>query len=91
MARDAQFCTSAVQEVMCYQHLTHVPLSHAGDVIDDDAQAFERPPETLAGDTRELIRGAYELKGLVARAGHGARVRASRELQLTVANVGEGQ
>ena len=34
-----------------------------GDVIDLDEKAFEAPPETLQGDSRELISGAYKLKG----------------------------
>lgn len=34
-----------------------------GDVIDLDEKAFEPPPETLQGDARELISGAYKLEG----------------------------
>src|SRR5687767_13826883 len=33
-----------------------------GAVIRVDENAFERPPETLKGVARELIRGAYKLK-----------------------------
>jgi purine-binding chemotaxis protein CheW len=33
-----------------------------GDVIEVDSDTFERPPDTLADDARELIRGAYKLK-----------------------------
>ena len=33
-----------------------------GDVREVDEAAFERPPETLKGIARELIRGAYKLK-----------------------------
>lgn len=32
-----------------------------GDVLEVEEAAFERPPETLAGEARELIRGAYKL------------------------------
>ncbi|HYC23705.1 MAG TPA: chemotaxis protein CheW [Candidatus Bathyarchaeia archaeon] len=32
-----------------------------GDVVEVDAGAFERPPDTLAGVARELVRGAYKL------------------------------
>ncbi|HEY0190498.1 MAG TPA: chemotaxis protein CheW [Kofleriaceae bacterium] len=38
-------------------------VDEIGDVIEVDPTAFERPPETLAADARELIRGAYKLKG----------------------------
>jgi purine-binding chemotaxis protein CheW len=34
-----------------------------GDVIQVDDDTFERPPETLGDAARELIRGAYKLKG----------------------------
>ena len=33
-----------------------------GDVLEVAEKAFERPPETLRGVARELIRGAYKLK-----------------------------
>jgi purine-binding chemotaxis protein CheW len=32
-----------------------------GDVVEVDAGSFERPPDTLAGVARELVRGAYKL------------------------------
>ena len=38
-------------------------VDEIGDVIEVDAESFERPPETLGNDARELIRGAYKLKG----------------------------
>lgn len=38
-------------------------VDEIGDVIEVDAEAFERPPDTLTDDARELIRGAYKLKG----------------------------
>jgi purine-binding chemotaxis protein CheW len=38
-------------------------VDEIGDVIEVDAEAFERPPDTLSDDARELIRGAYKLKG----------------------------
>src|SRR5690242_554141 len=104
-----------VQEVICYQHLTQVPLAppvvrglinlrgqivtaldlrrrldlpdrapdelpvnvvvqtddgavsllvdEIGDVLSVPDRDFERPPETLRGTARELIRGAYKLEG----------------------------
>jgi purine-binding chemotaxis protein CheW len=38
-------------------------VDEIGDVIEVDAEAFERPPDTLADEARDLIRGAYKLKG----------------------------
>ncbi len=38
-------------------------VDEIGDVIEVDAENFERPPDTLADDARDLIRGAYKLKG----------------------------
>src|SRR5258708_984134 len=37
-------------------------VDEIGDVLEVDSDAFERPPETLHGTARELIRGAYKLK-----------------------------
>jgi purine-binding chemotaxis protein CheW len=37
-------------------------VDEIGDVIEVDDSTFERPPETLADDARELILGAYKLK-----------------------------
>ncbi|MGE0679660.1 MAG: chemotaxis protein CheW [Candidatus Binatia bacterium] len=37
-------------------------VDEIGDVREVDEDAFERPPETLKGIARELIRGAYKLK-----------------------------
>ena len=37
-------------------------VDEIGDVIEVDEGAFERPPETLQGASRDLIRGAYKLK-----------------------------
>lgn len=37
-------------------------VDEIGDVVEVEAGAFERPPETLRGVARELIRGAYKLK-----------------------------
>jgi purine-binding chemotaxis protein CheW len=33
------------------------------DVVDVDASDFEAPPDTLEGQARDLIRGAYKLHG----------------------------
>ena len=37
-------------------------VDEIGDVLEVSEAAFERPPETLKGAARELIRGAYKLK-----------------------------
>ncbi|NBO91512.1 MAG: chemotaxis protein CheW [Planctomycetia bacterium] len=36
-------------------------VDEIGDVLEVDPHQFERPPETLKGSSRELIRGAYKL------------------------------
>jgi purine-binding chemotaxis protein CheW len=36
-------------------------VDEIGDVLEVPQQSFERPPETLRGMARELIRGAYKL------------------------------
>jgi len=38
-------------------------VDEIGDVIEVAAASFERPPDTLGDEARELIRGAYKLKG----------------------------
>ena len=37
-------------------------VDEIGDVLEVPEELFERPPETLQGTARELIRGAYKLK-----------------------------
>jgi purine-binding chemotaxis protein CheW len=37
-------------------------VDEIGDVLEVPEKDFERPPETLKGTARELIRGAYKLK-----------------------------
>lgn len=37
-------------------------VDEIGDVLEVSQKEFERPPETLKGAARELIRGAYKLK-----------------------------
>jgi purine-binding chemotaxis protein CheW len=37
-------------------------VDEIGDVCEVDADAFEAPPETLAGSARGLIRGVYKLQ-----------------------------
>ena len=37
-------------------------VDEIGDVLEVPETAFERPPETLQGTARELIRGAYKLE-----------------------------
>jgi len=45
----------------------HGPVSllvdEIGDVIEVDESTFQRPPETLRGVARDLIRGAHKLEG----------------------------
>lgn len=38
-------------------------VDEIGDVLEIDDENFERPPETLQGATRELIRGVFKLEG----------------------------
>lgn len=38
-------------------------VDEIGDVVEVDDDDFERPPETLDGPVRDLIRGAYKLEG----------------------------
>jgi purine-binding chemotaxis protein CheW len=40
-------------------------VDEIGDVIAVSEEAFERPPDTLRGRTRDLIRGAYKLDRLL--------------------------
>jgi purine-binding chemotaxis protein CheW len=40
---------------------TSLLVDRIGDVLEVDEQAFERPPGTLQGVARELVRGAYKL------------------------------
>lgn len=37
-------------------------VDRTGDVVEVDEQSFEKPPDTLQGESRRLIRGAYKLK-----------------------------
>ena len=41
--------------------LVSLLVDRIGDVVEVAQEAFEEPPETLAGIARELIRGAYKL------------------------------
>ena len=38
-------------------------VDEIGDVLQVPEESFEKPPETLRGTARELIRGAYKLEG----------------------------
>jgi purine-binding chemotaxis protein CheW len=38
-------------------------VDQIGDVIEVDQSSFELPPQTLMGEARDLIRGAYKLEG----------------------------
>jgi purine-binding chemotaxis protein CheW len=37
-------------------------VDEIGDVMQMDVSSYERPPENLASDAREIIRGVYKLK-----------------------------
>ena len=37
-------------------------VDEIGDVVDVSEEGFERPPDTIRGVARELIRGVYQLK-----------------------------
>jgi purine-binding chemotaxis protein CheW len=37
-------------------------VDEIGDVLEMDDSAFERPPDTIDGTTRELVRGVYKLQ-----------------------------
>jgi len=37
-------------------------VDEIGDVLDVEAAAYERPPQNLDPEVRELIRGVYKLK-----------------------------
>ena len=37
-------------------------VDEIGDVLEVDEESFERPPETMQGQTRELVRGVYKLR-----------------------------
>jgi purine-binding chemotaxis protein CheW len=36
-------------------------VDEIGDVLEAEEQSFERPPETLQGPAREMVRGVYKL------------------------------
>ena len=38
-------------------------VDEIGDVLETDESTYERPPETLTGIARQLVRGVYKLKG----------------------------
>jgi purine-binding chemotaxis protein CheW len=37
-------------------------VDEIGDVLEIENETFERPPETVSGTTRELVRGVYQLR-----------------------------
>lgn len=37
-------------------------VDEIGDVVEVDAEVFEKPPETLSGVARELVQGVYKMK-----------------------------
>ena len=48
-------------------------VDEIGDVVEVDETSFERPPETLQGVARELIRGAYKLRDRLLLTMHTAK------------------
>lgn len=38
-------------------------VDEIGDVLEVDESTYERPPETLTGAAREVVRGVHKLKG----------------------------
>jgi purine-binding chemotaxis protein CheW len=38
-------------------------VDRIGEVVDLDDEAFELPPDTLAGPTRELVTGTFKMDG----------------------------
>jgi purine-binding chemotaxis protein CheW len=59
-------------------------VDEIGDVVDVEENAFERPPETLRGATRELIRGAYKLSDRLLLALDLGRVLEARAFENSV-------
>jgi len=45
------------------QGLLSLVVDRVGDVVELDKEAYEDPPETLQGEARRLIRGAFKLEG----------------------------
>jgi purine-binding chemotaxis protein CheW len=37
-------------------------VDEIGDVLEADEENFERPPETLQGQARELVQGVYKMQ-----------------------------
>jgi purine-binding chemotaxis protein CheW len=57
-------CTDAVVIVVrLHGEAVSLLVDQIADVVDVDAADFETPPDTLDGQARELIRGAYKLHG----------------------------
>jgi purine-binding chemotaxis protein CheW len=60
-------------------------VDEIGDVLQVPEAAFERPPETLTGTARELIRGAYKLPDRLLLI-----LDTERTVDVTSANAGRG-
>lgn len=45
------------------QGLLSLVVDRAGDVVEIDRESHENPPDTLQGEARRLIRGAFKLEG----------------------------
>lgn len=49
--------------IRTWQGIFSLLVDRIGDVLEVDEDCFEHPPDTLEGIGRELIRGAYKLRG----------------------------
>ena len=47
--------------VQTFDSTASLLVDRIGDVVNVNSDAFERPPETLKGPARSVIRGAYKL------------------------------
>ena len=64
--------------------LLSLVVDRAGDVVEVDEESFEEPPDTLKGESRRLIRGAYKLRKKLLRALH-----VEHALDIDAAGVGD--
>jgi purine-binding chemotaxis protein CheW len=62
---DRQAMEGPVMNVILRGDLEPVSLlvDRIGEVVDLDDEAFERPPDTLAGPARELVAGTFKMDG----------------------------
>jgi len=83
MPARASECGSIHIGVRSEEETVSLLVDEVCDVVEVGGEAFERPPDTVRGPTRELIRGAYRLPGKpllildVARAAHAGEATAA--------------